>query len=289
MLFDRWTLSASALAALLSPALVGFAPLPSPETNSFAAPTLVSLDFPASPSNGRRPERTASGGARSLCYIEGRRQQAIPMTVLMPEDNVGTTVDDDPALFLYIPKSRIDGGQVIVFERESDREVYLREFDLSNKPGDTAGVIKIDLQEANLESGKIYDWVFSPFCLDEDGGTEFLGDTYVEGSFQRTELTSVQNTQLERAETLLEQAEIYARSGVWNETLSLAEQLRSSDPQEWTNLLKSVKLEELAEAPYFGEAPLIAEDDESGAEAILPDFSEPEETNAQPDRDTAPF
>jgi hypothetical protein len=279
MKFNQWVLSTSVMAVLLSPALVGFAPNPSQPTDSSIAPTWVSINFPNSPGNGRRPNRTASGGARSLCYVEGTRQQALPMTVLMPTNNVGTTVEADPSLFLYIPRSRIDGGEVVIFEQDSDREVYVKQFDLSNKPSDAAGVVKIELQEANLEPGKTYDWTFSPFCVSDNGKVDYLGDVYVEGSFQRTELTTAQDTQLKQAETPLEKAQIYARSGVWNETLNLVEQLRPSDPQEWMNLLTSVELDELAQAPYFGEAQLMAEEDSSETEAVLPNTLEREETN----------
>lgn len=283
MKFNQWVLSRSLIAVLLSPALVGFAPTPPQPTDSSIAPTWVSIDFPRSPGNGRRPERTASGGARSLCFVEGTRDQALPMTVLMPTNNVGTTVEGDPALFLYIPKSRIDGGEVVIVEQDSDREVYVKQFDLSNKPSDAAGVVKIELQEANLEPGKTYDWTFSPFCVGDNGQVNYLGDVFVQGSFQRTELTTTQDTQLKQAETPLEKAQIYARSGVWNETLNLVEQLRPSDPQEWMNLLTSVELDELAQAPYFGEAQLMTSESSSDAEAVLPNTLEREETNIRPD------
>ncbi|MDY6783311.1 MAG: DUF928 domain-containing protein [Cyanobacteriota bacterium] len=283
MKFNQWARSTSAIAILLSPVLVGFAPNPSQQHPSVSsnAPMQVSINFPSSPGDGTRPNRTASGGARALCYVEGPRQQALPMTVLMPTNNVGTTVEEDPALLLYIPKSRIDGGEVAIVERDSDREVYLKQFDLSNKPSDAAGIVKVQLEEANLEPGKTYDWVFSPFCISDNGRVDYLGDVYVEGSFQRTELAPSQDVQIEEATTPLEKAEIYARYGIWNETLELVEQLRPSNPQEWVNLLRSVELDELAEAPYFGEAQLIAEEDESETEAILPELLERQETNRQ--------
>jgi hypothetical protein len=271
MVFDKWVLSTSAIATLFAPVLVGFAPNPPQTTVSPTAPTLVSLSFPKSPGTGRGPSRTASGGARSTtCFVKGEADNQIPMTVLMPTNNLGTTAEANPALFLYIPESRIDGGEVRIFEQEEEQQVYVKKFDLSNKPGNRSGIVKLNLRDANLEPGKTYEWSFVPFCLDAGGELEILPSPSLEGQFQRTPLTPLQDAQLEQADTPLEKAEIYARSGIWNETLDLAEQLRPSDPQEWMNLLKSVELEKLAEAPYFGEAPLMAEEAEkAGAAATL--------------------
>ncbi|MDY6783310.1 MAG: DUF928 domain-containing protein [Cyanobacteriota bacterium] len=270
---NKWILSTSAIAALFAPVLVGFAPNPSQTTVSPTVPTLLSLTFPRSPGGRRGPARTASGGARSTtCFVKGVADRVTPMTVLMPTNNIGTTADADPALLVFIPESRIDGGEVRIFEQVEEQEVYVGKFDLSNKPGDTPGIVKLNLEEANLEADKTYEWSFTPFCLDDRGEPDLLPSPFLEGTFQRTPLTPVQDAQLERAESPLEQAEIYARSGIWSETLNLAEQLRPSEPQEWMNLLESVELGELAEAPYFGEAQLmgVEEDDGKGsAEAPL--------------------
>lgn len=277
VLFQKWVFSTSAIATLLSPALLGFTSLPPQPLTPGTAQQLVSVNFPASP-GGKGPARTASGGSRSTCYVEGLGDGVTPMTVLMPMDNLGTTINADPNLFLYVPKTNIDGGEVVIIDSEEDREVYVKQFDLSNKPGNTPGIVKLNLSGANLEPGKTYDWTFTPFCLGQDDNPEYI-QTFIEGRFQRTALNSDQDARLDRADTPLEQAEIYASAKVWNETLDLvAEQMRSSNPQEWTNLLSSVGLEELAEAPYFGEAPILARE-KSGAEAVLGDRTAPEENN----------
>lgn len=276
VLFDKWISLTGAF--LLSPALFGFASAPTQLPNPGTARQLVSVNFPASPGSGRGPARTASGGSRSTCFVEGINDGVEPMTVLMPTDNLGTTVDADPNLFLYVPKTNIDGGEVVIIDSESEREVYVKQFDLSNKPGDTPGIVKLNLAGANLEPGKTYDWTFTPFCLSPDSNPEYI-QTFVEGRFQRTALNPDQDAQLDRADTPLEKAEVYARAKVWNETLDLAEQIRDSDPQEWTNLLNSVGLEDLSAAPYFGEAPILAEE-KSGAEAVLRDRAAPEDDNS---------
>jgi Domain of Unknown Function (DUF928) len=276
MVFQKWVPSMSAIATLLSPALFGFTSLPSQLSGPQTAPWLVSVNFPASP-GGNGPARTASGGSRSTCYVEGLGDGVTPMTVLMPSNNVGTTVEADPDLFLYVPKTNVDGGEVVIIDSAADREVYVKQFDLSNKPGDTPGIVKLNLEGANLQPGKTYSWTFTPFCTSTEGDIEYI-QTFVEGHFQRTTLTSDQDVKLKQADTPLEKAEIYAQARIWNETLELTEQLRPSEPEEWTNLLTSVGLEELVEVPYFGEAPLMAEH-KSGAEAVLLNPAEPEQKN----------
>jgi hypothetical protein len=69
----------------------------------------------------------------------------------------------------------------------------------------------------------------------------------VEGWIQRTELSSELKAKIEQV-TPLEQAKLYATARVWLDTLMLASQLRSSQPAEWEELLKSVGLNEIAQA-----------------------------------------
>jgi hypothetical protein len=72
----------------------------------------------------------------------------------------------------------------------------------------------------------------------------------VDGWIQRTELSPDLKTKIEQA-TPLEQAQLYAKARIWPETLMLASQLRSSKPDEWEELLNSVGLTEIAQAPFI--------------------------------------
>jgi hypothetical protein len=276
MVVQKWGLFTSAIATLVAPALVGLTPSHWQSPPSPTVSRLAKINFPRTPSNGRRPNRTSSGGSRCgspECYMEKRRDGVTPMTVLMPTNNVGTMANFNPTLFIYFPKSNIDGGEVVIYEQESDREVYLQQFDLSNKPDDVAGIVKLELRGINLKPGKTYEWSFVPFCFDDDGSASY-GTAFLEGSFQRVALTPAQADRIQQAQNHLEWAEIYAHARIWTETLNLVERLRSSHPEEWENLLKSVELGELAEVPYWGEARLIVEEHKPAAEAILPNAPE---------------
>lgn len=262
MLLQKWGFATGAIALLISPALFGFTNVPSAPQTASRAERLIGLRFPSS--GGSRPARTTGAASRSECNIEKR--EGIPsVTALMPIDNIGTTITADPNLFVYIPKSKIEGGEVSIIDVATDREVYLKRFDLSNKPGNTSGIVKLSLSGAKLEPNKTYHWTFTPFC-DVTNGIPGYDQTYVEGQFQRTNLSIADNEQLRQARTPLQQAEIYARAKVWNETLTLVREASQTSPREWRTLLESVDLANLAQAPYFGESPTFSEE-KIGAEA----------------------
>lgn len=264
MLLQKWGFATGAIALLISPALFGFSGIPSAPQTASRAERLISLRFPGSP-GGNGPSRTASGGSRSIeCFVE-HGERITPITVLMPLDNIGTTVAPEPNLFLYIPKSQIDGGQVVINDETSNTLVYDKEFNLSNKPGNSSGIVKLVLKGANLEPNKTYSWSFMPFCYGDGGMAETIG-IEVKGNFQRTSLSTDDSERLQQANTPLQRAEIYAGAKVWNETLTLALETSKTAPQEWRALLESVQLNDLAQAPYFGESPVFSEE-KMGAEA----------------------
>jgi|GEM_PF-2449393 len=263
---SRWSFGIFASVLALSPSLLGFTPATSQPTLEQTGETLVSVDFPESP-GGNGPGRTAGAGTRGECWVRGIPDGVTPMTVLMPNNNLGTTADADPQLYLYIPKSKIDGGAVSIFDPAGEETIYEGKFDVSNKPSGEGGIIKLNLKGANLEPGKTYEWIFAPFCFNEpsafDSAFTEPGFT-VAGRWQRQNLTPEDRVQLEQATTPKQKAEVYAKAGLWNETLKIAEELRRSDPGEWRELLSSVELpDDIIRAPYFGEAQPISLD-ESG-------------------------
>ena len=227
------------LAGVLSPALVSLASLP-PQLPAESRPDgRISLEFPPAADRGA-PERTAGGGVRGDSCVE---QEATPLTALMPVNNVGTTVSANPTLFVYVPKTNTKEAEFSVLD-DRGKDVYLEKVQLTGE----AGVVKVSMPEsAALKTGKDYTWSFSIVC----NAQERSGDIFVRGLLQRTELSADLKSELEKAAPL-EQAKIYARAKVWNETLALVAQLRNSNPEEWEQLLKSVGLEAIAQAPFIG-------------------------------------
>ncbi|WP_026098242.1 DUF928 domain-containing protein [Kamptonema formosum] len=227
------------LAGVLAPALVSVASLPPQLQAEYRPDGRISLEFPPAADRGA-PARTAGGGVRGENCME---QGATPLTALMPGNNVWTTVVANPTLFVYVPKTNAKEAEFSVLDAQG-KDVYLEKVKLTGE----AGVVKVTMPEsAELKTGKDYTWSFSIVC----NAQERSGDIYVRGVLQRTELSAGLKSELEKAAPL-EQAQIYAKAQVWNETLALLAQLRNSSPQEWEQLLKSVGLEAIAQAPFIG-------------------------------------
>lgn len=223
-------------AITLCPAVVIFSMLPQVPLQSY--PELqVSLKFPPTSDRGA-PARTAGGGTRGPSCIQ--RGEA-PLTVLMPSNNVGTTVAANPTFFWYVPKTSAKSAEFLVVD-DKENQVYLTTFALSGTPG----VAQLRLPaNVPLEIGKNYLWQFVLICDPLDRSK----DKFVRGFSRRTKLSPALKTKLEQA-ALLEKARLYAQAGIWHETLITLAQLRSSRPAEWEELLRSVGLESIARVPF---------------------------------------
>jgi hypothetical protein len=197
---------------------------------------LVSLEFPPVEDRGA-PARTAGGGTRGAQCTDW---QDLPLTSLVPTNNLGVTVSTDPTLFLYVPKSTAGSAELTVLD-EGGNPVYQETFALLGTPG----VIRVQVPAAvSLNVGKTYEWEFALICDPQDRER----DRRVWGSLQRVELSQDLKRRVEQA-VPLEQAKLYAEQRIWHEALSILAQLRSSNPKEWETFLKSVGLEEVAAKP----------------------------------------
>jgi hypothetical protein len=201
----------------------------------------VSVKFPPTEEVGA-PSRTGGGGTRSPrgpCI-----NSKIPLTALTPRNNLATTVSAHPTLFWYVPPTTAKSAVFLVSDPQG-KEVYQTTLELKNTPG----VVKLRLPTTvSLETGKAYRWAFSLIC-DPDNGDQ---DVLVEGLLERSELNSKQKAQLAAAKEPLQQAEVYAAAGIWQETVALITQLRQDHPNDskiaraWKELLESVGLPAIA-------------------------------------------
>jgi len=115
------------------------------------------------------------------------------------------------------------------------------------------GVVSVTLPEeaAELEMGKNYVWFFAPI---ETGGILRPDNYGVTGWVKR-----VQQPAESASLTPLELAQVYARSGIWYDTLGLVAAAKRSQPDsatfasEWNDLLAQVGLDEIAPQPLAEE------------------------------------
>ncbi len=203
---------------------------------------LVSVTFPPTERRGA-PARTAGAGQRSIQCTTG----SAPLTVLAPNNNIGTTVSANPSLFWYVPETSVKSAEFRIFD-DRHAEVNQTTLTLSGSPG----VVKLSLPATvSLKAGKKYVWYFGLICDPLDRGA----DVYVRGKIERSELSSEQRTKLAGATEPIEKAQLYAQAQIWQETLTLLAQLRREHPHDskvtdaWTELLRSVQLDAIATEP----------------------------------------
>jgi len=198
---------------------------------------VLSLQFPPTGGTGA-PERTASGGRRGdSCIGAG----ALPATALVPQNNLGTTVSQTPTLFFYIPQSTTKTAEFVLMDNERN-ELFQTNIALSGK----SGVMRLDVPSTvKLEENKTYRWEFSLICNTQDRS----GDRYIQGMLQRTPLNRELKAKLVAAKPL-QQAELFAKAKIWQDSLAIAAQLRGTNPKAWEELLKSVGLGAIASQPF---------------------------------------
>lgn len=235
-----------AIAGFILPIVSTPVSLPSQAVAQTQSTWQVSVNFPQSGGASSTPSRTAGGGVRgngTSCVAQGK--DTAPLTALMPKNNVGTTLQSDPKLFVFIPKTTATVAEVAILD-EDFNEIYVdSDFPLPEQLAQNPGITKLDLKGANLQPNQTYIWTFALICDSRDRSRDIL----VEGQLQRLELDSESKGKIGQG-TALEQAKFYASQGVWLETLDLLSTLRQSHPEEWNELLNSVGLEELMPIPF---------------------------------------
>src|SRR5919199_274396 len=212
-----------------------------------AEPLKVSLTFPPVENVGA-PSRTAGGGQRGgpsggPSCVTGR----IPLTALAPSNNLGTTVSGNPTLFWYVPQTEAKSAKFMMIDNQGN-EFYTTTLPLKGTPG----VVKLSLPaNVSLQPGKNYIWRLELNCDLENPSEQ----KFVRGLVKRTELNVEQKTQLAAATEPLQKAQVYADAKVWQETLTILAQLRSTRPNDpritdaWQELLMSVQLNAIATEP----------------------------------------
>lgn len=207
------------------------------------------------------PRGTASGGSRGEVQFStpgdgapqssasgGTRDNDVPaLTALLPSTRYGRTVSARPTFFVYLPPT-------------TSKEVF---FSLQDEQGNphyqsiltisgSGGIVSVTLPEnaPELEMGKNYLWFFAPI---PPGGVLRPDNYSVTGWVKRVEapIEGDRNTALNPVEL----ATLYARSGVWYDTLAVLMAARRSQPdnatlaKEWQDLLKQVGLNAIANQP----------------------------------------
>ena len=246
--------SLSILTGTIAPAMLTFANSPLQlRAQSLPTQMIAGIKFP---STGGGMAREASGGGTragsmsEACVVENGKS----LTVLMPKNNLGTTVTEAPTLYWYAPQTRAQEAEFVLLD-EQNQEVYATIIDIPRSTEEPelseAGIMQISLPQNNgadplLESGKQYTWFLALVCNQDDRSY----DETIEGMIERQELDSQLQASIEQENSLVKKADMYAQEAIWTDALMILADLRDSQPQEWESFLDSVDLGGVAKEPF---------------------------------------
>lgn len=204
------------------------------------------------------PRTTVGGGRRN----DGRCSQDRPASVQStteaksldqlltpllrsPITDPQLTVSPRPTFLVYVPQTSAQAME-LALEDNNGKGIYKTALNLPGTPGIVSINLPADAPE--LEMGKDYKWLVSMVC--ESGAVE---DSFVAGSVRRVEADSTLS-QVDWAQSL-EKVALYAKSGVWFDTVATLAALRKAQPNDpevasvWEDLLNDAGLGAIANAP----------------------------------------
>lgn len=213
--------------------------------------------FQPPPGQNKSPV-TAGGASRGKCPGEANAgsEKIIPLmpAMLLPEspmaDLIGLTTAANPTFFVYVPSGKT-GSAMFSLKDGQNNDVYHTSLEIPQNGGIVA--ITIPDSAGQLVVGQKYVWSFGIICTTETP-EDVSPVVFVAGEVQRTEASPTMKSQLAEA-TLLKQAAIYAKEGIWFEAVKTLAHLRQTQPEnstitaEWEHLLGSVGLEAIASVP----------------------------------------
>jgi hypothetical protein len=213
-------------------------------------PRLGIFNAPPPPDDINAPGNRAAGGKRGCESISKQftASQEKELTALVPvyqspngELVLGLTTTSHPTFWFYVPYVTTASTE-FVLQNEVGQTVYKSSVSLSRTPG----VVKLSLPSTAslLKIGERYHWYFNIFCNPQQP------PVFVDGWIKRVEPKPTLKSQLEKA-TLKQRIALYATNGIWYESLTASAELRRLNPKQidWTNLLQSVGLNDIASEP----------------------------------------
>ena len=209
------------------------------------------LEFPKTGGRGA-PTRSVGGGTRGEQCLASQRG-ALLLNALTPPDEQITLTASNPniptSLFFYVPEVMDSKEGELYIGDDEGNEIHRQTVSL----GTTPGILEVEIPTQDEVGNPLYkvdtdyEWEFSVVCdpLDREQ------DRIVQGSLRRVLPSETLNAQLKTTSAPLQQAELYANEGIWQEALTLAAQLNPTNAKPWQDLLTSVGLQDLANEPFI--------------------------------------
>jgi Domain of Unknown Function (DUF928) len=234
-----------------------------------SAPILLSQNVKFTP-----PKVTAPGNRQPGTHRGTKCPKDLSITPLMPQPNTssplmpqpntsdskeppktGLTLSESPTLFAYVSPASTQVKFNLFKEIDSEKEEVVSETTFKvEKPG----IIAVTLPTAgsdkkSLEIDNWYTWSFSVDCNPKDrnaGKNKFS----VRGFVKRIAASPTLKNDLANPDPMARLI-AYATHGIWYETVATLAEMRRKAPDdvkltaEWTELLKSQKLDSVADRP----------------------------------------
>ena len=212
-----------------------------------SADLVRSVTFTPPPEN-ETPQQSAAASSRSgeLCGATRAYPKArtASVTVLLPQQNYGTTVSAHPDILVYVPET--SASEALFSLKTADKRlVHTMTVPLSGK----GEIITVHLPETApaLEVGETYKWYLAVKC---EGSLRPIDPA--EGQIKRIQPNSAQLPTTESSDPL-QVAAAYGAAGIWYDTVAVLAQLRKAEPNNaeianhWNELLESAGLTELVD------------------------------------------
>lgn len=198
---------------------------------------------------GVRPSNYRIGGfARDNgCPLRKQVKALTPAAQASQAGNVSidTTLSDRPTFFVYLPKMPATTLMFTLQNEAGTKQLHEATFDVEGQEG----FVGVQLPaSAQLKAGEKYRWQVAFPC--EPDSPDFTKAVTISNLVQRVSAPGVPGT-------LEEQAAFFAEKGAWPDALSAVAQLRLQRPadpgiqQDWTDLMTSVGLGDLAKVPVL--------------------------------------
>jgi hypothetical protein len=171
--------------------------------------------------------------------------------------NPELTASAYPTFFIHVGKPKVNSQKMLsveftLWDKNYQQKIYSTTFVPSNT---SSGIVAINLPPGvsqPLEVGKRYSWRL--VVLNDP--TDYSTALSVVGEIERIEPSPSVSKQLREASSL-EKAALYAKAGIWYDTVAILAGLRCSEPNnltvivEWEELLRSVGLDDIAREPLL--------------------------------------
>lgn len=214
-----------------------------------AQPVIQKVAVTWTPPDRSAPSQTEGAASRDEGKCSDNEEKPNPpLTALMPNNTLVLTLAERPTFFVYVPPISARTAE-FVLKDENEDDVYKTTITLPSQPGIISIAIPANVKP--LENGKTYRWYFDLVC--NSGKRVFVDRIMV----QRTEPSATLANELKQATNPRDRAAVYAKNGIWYDTLQTLAALRHSSPNdatltnEWKELLESAGIQEVSDKPLI--------------------------------------